>query len=321
MTTADLAFWQRLNSRASRLTPGMALAYLAAFALLQDALSDPSVADMIARGDVEGVIRFALSDAAFTLAFAKVRSSIRTATADAVRYFATDIPGSRIGGQLTIGFDILNPRVIDALRAMESRQLDSLALDIRNTVRMFLEHGMVSGRTVTTMARDLRHIVGLAPNQIQEALNFRAKLQAGDFSGALQYRLRDKRFDSTLRRLETEGTKLTPAQIESMSDAYLRKKRTFNATTNARTAATNALKLGQRLSWQDAIDKHYLDVDLLTKTWRGIMDRRERPEHVAMEGETVGFDDLFKNRQLIPGESDYNCRCVAIYRLKSSPLS
>lgn len=48
-----------------------------------------------------------------------------------------------------------------------------------------------------------------------------------------------------------------------------------------------------------------------TKTWSGVLDDRERDEHVAMEGETVGIDEEFSNGLQYPSEP--NCRCVLLY--------
>jgi SPP1 gp7 family putative phage head morphogenesis protein len=46
------------------------------------------------------------------------------------------------------------------------------------------------------------------------------------------------------------------------------------------------------------------------KTWFGVMDDRERDEHVALEGETVGIDENFSNGLQYPSEP--NCRCAAV---------
>jgi SPP1 gp7 family putative phage head morphogenesis protein len=46
---------------------------------------------------------------------------------------------------------------------------------------------------------------------------------------------------------------------------------------------------------------------LFLKTWFGVMDDKERDEHVAMEGETVGIDENFSNG--LPYPSEPNCRC------------
>lgn len=58
------------------------------------------------------------------------------------------------------------------------------------------------------------------------------------------------------------------------------------------------------------------------KIWRGIMDSKERPSHVRMEGKKVGITEYFyldKGKMLYPHdwvncpEECPNCRCVAIY--------
>lgn len=46
------------------------------------------------------------------------------------------------------------------------------------------------------------------------------------------------------------------------------------------------------------------------KTWFGVMDEKERDEHVEMEGETVGVDEPFSNGLQYPSEP--NCRCHSL---------
>lgn len=48
-----------------------------------------------------------------------------------------------------------------------------------------------------------------------------------------------------------------------------------------------------------------------TKTWSGVLDDKERDEHVAMEGETVSVDEVFSNG--LPYPSEPNCRCSLLY--------
>lgn len=50
---------------------------------------------------------------------------------------------------------------------------------------------------------------------------------------------------------------------------------------------------------------------VFTKTWFGVMDEKERDEHVAMEGETVGVDEPFSNGSFYPDEP--NCRCSVVF--------
>jgi HK97 family phage portal protein len=46
------------------------------------------------------------------------------------------------------------------------------------------------------------------------------------------------------------------------------------------------------------------------KTWFGVMDDKERDEHVELEGETVGIDEPFSNGLMYPSEP--NCRCMTL---------
>jgi SPP1 gp7 family putative phage head morphogenesis protein len=48
-----------------------------------------------------------------------------------------------------------------------------------------------------------------------------------------------------------------------------------------------------------------------TQTWRGTLDSRERPEHVALEGVTVGIDEEFPGG--IHPKSEIACRCFIVY--------
>lgn len=48
-----------------------------------------------------------------------------------------------------------------------------------------------------------------------------------------------------------------------------------------------------------------------TKTWSGVLDDRERDEHVELEGETVAVDEVFSNGLDFPSEP--NCRCTVLF--------
>lgn len=412
-TKADL-FWRRVHARASALVPESTRDFLRAFDVLRAKLTGRQVEAWIAAGAVDRLIAYALTDADFGVAFSGYRARIQLVTRDAAAYFGKDIPGVPIK-TVGVAFDYLNPRVVDAVRQLDTKMMQRLAAETRQTVRDVIQAGLEAGAGPRTTAIALRDVLELAPNQLAAVQNYRDALVAGDKGKALGYELRDKRFDGTIRRafagkrtalpnlpdfaftsditgsgygvvngqvlaeykgrlvarLEytkrngvltvddvivrpdfrrrgistrlydkllsdnptarlgknvttAEGsafraaysqriTGLTSAQIEKMVDAYRRKMIAFNAETNARTATLDAFKLGQELSWQDAKDKGLLgERDVLVKQWKGVMDKREREEHIAMEGETVLMDEAYSNGEMIPGESTYNCRCLSI---------
>ena len=77
----------------------------------------------------------------------------------------------------------------------------------------------------------------------------------------------------------------------------------------------DSFKQGQDLSWRQAVQRGIVDGDKLTKRWVGVMDDRERPEHVAMQDETVPYLETYSNGNMIPGDDTWNCRCLSVYRV------
>lgn len=106
------------------------------------------------------------------------------------------------------------------------------------------------------------------------------------------------------------GGGLTTAQVDHMTSAYQRRMVAFNAETHARTIALDANRAGQRLAWQDAIDRGVVEGSKLKRRWVTVGDTRVRPEHRELNGTTIGFYDTYPNGETVPGESTYNCRCI-----------
>lgn len=315
MTAGETALWRAIQRRAASLSPEMAAAIVRAFAAIRYALPERDLGRLVSLGYSDQLFDEILTQAVLNTAFAPVRDRLRLGVARGFQYAITTVPAPPTSS-LAIRFDVLSPRVVDAIRTLETRVITTLASDIRDTFRATIDAGLRADANPKATARELRAFLGLSPTQESYVRNYRLKLeQAHVTSGAMDNTLRHRRFDGAIRRAQSSGTPLTAKEIETRADAYRRKMLAFNAETNARTATLDALKLGQRLSWEDAIDKGIVDRGDLQKTWVGVMDDRERPDHVAMEGATVPFDALFPqpSGEMIPGESTYNCRCLARY--------
>lgn len=310
MSPTERALWDRVQRRARGLSPDLATAILRAFRLLRASMTDAEIARYILSGAVDELLDDLLGDPRFNAATSHVRARLRVGVELATERFASDLPRSiNPPSEPVIAFDILNPRVIDAVRELETRVITTLREDIRGSVRQHVQAGLEAGQPPRVVARGLRDVIGLAPTQEEYVRSFRRKLK-GD-GNPLENKLRDRRFDALIKK-----GNLTEPQIDKMVEAYRRRFVAHNAETNARTAALDAQRLGQRLSWEHAIENGLVEREHLTKTWRGVMDDRERPSHVVMEGQTVPFDQPFSNGQMIPGENEFNCRCVAIYRTR-----
>jgi hypothetical protein len=318
----DHAAWLRVQRRAAALSPALRLELLEAYRVLRESVSDAELASLIANGQWDRV----LDDALLDRAFLPLREKLQQAVERGLKSTLPDLPNAgQVNGSTAVGFNILDPRVIEAVRQLDSpavgfnildprvieavRQLDSRVIntlkdEVRETVRAYIEQGLRTGVHPREIARDLRPILGLGPTQAQHVLNYRAELKAGS-KAALDRKLRDKRFDRAVSRGMTEG------EIDKAVAAYERKYIKFNAETNARTATLDALKLGQQLSWQGAITKGIVDPATLFQRWVTVGDDRVREEHQAMNGEEIKFGGVFSNGETVPGESTWNCRCIA----------
>lgn len=305
MTAYERAFWLRVQRQAAALQPELAQALLRAFALLRSGIVPADVARLLTEASVERAVATLFADPVLYRSFLPVREILRQSVAKTARDYGRTLPVRTV----TVAFDSLNPKVITAIRTLETRVIDRLQSDVRDTVRAFVENGLRDGAHPREVARGLRAVIGLAPNQERWVRNYRKELEAGDLA-ALDRRLHDRRFSAALRN----GT-LTPAKIDRMVGIYRDRMLAFNAETIARTAALDSHKLGQRLTWDAAVARGDVDGSRLMKRWVGVKDDRERPEHLAMEGERVPYDEPFSNGEQQPGDSTFNCRCVALYSM------
>lgn len=285
MTSRDRTLWLLFQRRANDLAPKLRRDLLAAFRLIRDAYTDAELEGLIRSGRIMEIVDQALLDKAFQPA----RDGIVDATRRGFDAAAKDMPKNAQAG---VGFDILNPRVVDAIRQLDSRVINTLKEEVRDTVRAFIENGLREGKNPREIGRQLREIIGLSPKQAENLVKYEEKLRA-------------------LKRKP-----LTEPQIEKRVAAYRRRAISANAETNARTATLDSMKLGQKLSFEDAIAKGIIDPATLYKVWISVGDSRVRPEHQAMHGQEVRYDSHYSNGDDVPGESDWNCRCISRFVIK-----
>jgi hypothetical protein len=306
MTAVERAFVARLRRRASNIAPELARRELQAYELIRQILTERELVEAIESGQLDRLILELLSDENMDPSLVRLRARIDLAVVQSVRGEAVQLP-TPLRGPV---FGVLNPRIVEAAQRLNTKVVAGLKEEVRQTVLQAATAGLEEGVHPRTVARRIREAVGLAPSQEQAIRNFRRALEEGDVARALRYKLRDKRFDGAIRR-----GGLTRERIDKMVDVYRRRWIAHNAETHARTIALDAQKLGQRKAWEDAIDRGVVRRDSLVRTWVAVGgphgDGRNRPEHLAMHGEQVGFDQPFSNGEQEPGESTYNCRCVA----------
>jgi len=311
---AALAALERITGRTSA---PIAAALLRAIRRILDDTTLAELARVIEQSGADGAVAYLLSDERIVTLSTPARNELLTAAAlSGGRALLSVIPATSAAGV----FNILDARVIEAVRALDGRVMRPFFTGVQQTIRQSVEAGLVAGINPREMARGIRETVGLAPNMAENVANFRAALESiGSNKDALGYALRDKRFDATLRAVRAAGAKLTPAQIETMVARYTERTVAWHAETVARTAALDANKLGQELAFRQAAEAGLVDEDRLVKRWVTTLDGRERETHAAMNGIEVPYSEPWILPdglvEMYPGEGEYNCRCAQTYRL------
>lgn len=306
MSPTERAIYERLKRRAATMQPDVARRYLTALNILRDNLTETELTRALREGSVERLLTELLDDQVQDDAFAPLRSLIDREAINAGERWARDVP-SRVAPPV---FDTLSPRIVEAVRELDTRVIVGMKDEVRETVRQAATAGLEAGQHPRTVARGIRESLGLAPNQEQAIRRFQEMLESGD-GEALTRALRDRRFDGVLKRsLGRNGTGLGPDQIERMTSAYRRRMVAHNAEVHARTVALDTQRLAQNLSWQNAIEQGTVDRNRLRRKWITVGDDRVRPEHQAMNGEEIPFDGTYSNGETIPGQNSYNCRCI-----------
>ena len=307
MTPSEAAFFRRTHAKIARLRPEVIHALIRAWSIIVASFNESELAQIIDSGNVDLLIAEALADQALDRALIPLRQRMRDVMHSGFTYTVPSLPrGGKINGTIAVAFDQLSPDVVAAIRSLETPVLTRLKEDVREVVRARVHDGIVAGENPRAIAKDLRSVIGLGETQYQEIQNYRDALQGLNGRSVSNYTLRSKTIDKMLAK-----GPLTDAQIDREIAAYTKRRIALNAEATARTATLQAFKQGQKLSWQDAQAKGVIQPNgRLVKQWLGVLDDRERPEHVAMEKETVPFDEPYSNGEMTPGDSTYNCRCV-----------
>jgi len=147
---------------------------------------------------------------------------------------------------------------------------------------------------------------------------------------AIARKLRDGRFDKTLRRAIDENRPLSADQVQAMTDAYHRKFLAHRAMTIARTEGVGAANNGHIAAVDDLLEKN--PGYSVIKTWIATEDERTRADHIGLHGKSVvGLHTPFicDSGDMIRWPHDQgavarqvvNCRCTLACRLVSRRLA
>jgi len=120
----------------------------------------------------------------------------------------------------------------------------------------------------------------------------------------------------------SEGRALSQADVDRVMDAHKAKATGYRGKVVARTEAFTAQATGRSEGYRQLIDSG--KVEAVTKKWVHGLSLNAREDHRRMDGEVIGFDELFVMddgaRMRFPHDPNVgvqhsiNCRCTVFYR-------
>lgn len=341
-----------LERAARKLEPRLAEAFRRAVKGIRDESKVKAIARALEAGNVDEALRLAgidVVDAAFDPLKSELRSGVEAGAAVA----AVEIAGHGfVPSALHVRFDMLNPRTLEYIREYELNLIQQINEATKEAIRQNVIDGLRRGENPIAVARSVRANIGLTARQAQSVENFRRELETfhlrqsaegwnlgGSKSKApsgrgvmvldaqgrpadkiMERRLRDFRFDPTLRRAMRQGDPIPQDKIDRMVERYRARWLKYRSETIARTEALRSAHVGSHQQWVQAVENGQVEETLVRRFWRDADDARVSPSHGRIEHMNtagVGLREPFNTpngpRMLPPLRP--NCRCAVVVRV------
>ena len=312
----------------SKLEPRVADAFADAIQAARRNVDFAALIEALERGDLNAAIR--LLDVPQALLF-PLEDAVRAAYIEGGQMVAVAAP------QALIGFGGNTPAAQAWLREMSSTRIQGIQADTLEATRVALEAGRAQGmgsRELATMIVGKRvgnrregGILGLTTQIADSIMSGRAKLLSGDpdlMAEYLNLKLRDRRYDRTIKKAIKEGRKLTVKEVDAILDAHKSKALAYRGRVIAKNETFTALEAGRYEAVRQALENP--DVEGATKRWQHNLSLEPRLDHVAMSGTVIEFGQSFvlpdgvmmkhAHDPSAPISHTANCRCITVYRIR-----
>jgi len=235
-------------------------------------------------------------------------------------------------GRAVFRFDVRNSRAEAWLRDKSSRLISELTEEARINTQSVIQRGVIDGRNPRSVALDLvgridrqtgqrtGGVIGLTQRQEGWVANVRRDLENLD-KRYFTRELRDKRFDSLVRKAIESGKPLSSADVERLTGRYKTAALRYRAETISRTEVNRALNQSDREATMQAVDLGAVRLQDVEREWDTSGRSNVRDTHRAMDGQKRGLDEPFESpsgaRLMQPGDTSLgapveevaNCVC------------
>lgn len=246
-------------------------------------------------------------------------------------------------------FNMRNEKVEEDLKTFSSNFVTNITDEVKENLRFALSEGVARGDNPRQTALNIvgrinpatkkreGGIIGLSSNQVRWVSNVRKYLENLD-ERYLELGLRDKRFDSIVKKSIAEGKKLKKDEIEKLVTAYEKKALKYRADSISRTETIQSMNRAERAAIEQSIEEGYLKAEQVKKWWDDTGDGRTRLSHLELgkrynKNNPIGFNEPFitstGSKLLYPGDTSLgtnareiiHCRCKAQYDVNFSGSS
>lgn len=330
---------ERLEQLVADLTPLLRTAFMEAIDDIRSNIVLRRIIERLERGDVAGAIDALHLDQA---AFRPLEEAIRQAFNGGGVATIEQMPTLRDpnGHQIVIRWDARNLAAEEWLREHSSTLVSNIIADQQSAIRTSLSEGLARGDNPTKTALGIvgrvnrvtgtreGGILGLTAQQAAYVGRARQELLSGDPAALRNYlerTRRDKRFDRTILKALKDGKPLPADVVERVVGRYSDGLLKLRADTIALHETFEALGASRDIAFRQQIEAGRVQAQHVTKTWRHTPQEHPRAQHMAMQGQTVPFDQPFTapDGTLIryphapgtPSRHTIGCKCFAEYKI------
>jgi len=192
-------------------------------------------------------------------------------------------------------FSSLSPATVDFINNYRFNLIRQVSEGTREAIRNKLRRDIVAGVNPRRTASAIRGSIGLTARQELAVDNYRRALEELD-PQALDRKLRDRRFDGSVRRAIDRGRPLTRQQVDRMVDRYRERFVRHRAATIARTESMRAVTVGQQSAIRQMLAAGAIDETKVRRHWVFTRDKRTRIDHRLIPGmneEGVGLSEPY----------------------------
>lgn len=235
-------------------------------------------------------------------------------------------------GRAVFRFDVRNSRAEAWLRDKSSQLVTNLTEEARINTQSVIQRGVIDGRNPRSIALDLvgridpqtgqrsGGVIGLTTRQEGWVANVRRDLENLD-ERYFTRSLRDKRFDSLVRKAIDSGRALSSGDIDRLTGRYKTAALRYRAETVARTEANRALNQSDWEASMQAVDLGAVKLQDVEREWDTSGRSNVRDTHRKMDGQRRGLNEPFESpsgaRLMQPGDTSLgapaeevaNCVC------------